>query len=861
MSTNYVKNYNAGQIKIDLPTANYIHELPLLSFGDIYGNVNLSLVFNYGMKAEGSNPFNIAAGYKLNMQKKLMFATDNEVNGILDSNGNVVDFAAFGDVFTFEDESRRILRRTEQLPLNPVLDPILPYKVYDYEIEYPDYSKEAYDVAGRLISVHDKYNTQVFSYGYDSYGKLTSITYRGAKTVSFTYDTSDRLSSITYDSKTSTFEYTSTGIEIEHYSGVKFTLASSETGFSSIATDIVEPTSVSYKTEIIRSTEYSLTLTNYINGEQVDTAIYEYPIPITNCDTLHSRVEITDRNGITMRTQYDGKKPYHSYELMDKNDSPYENLFFDDADGKRIYKGTVYIDTEDFRGTLGVNDGIRMDRLSSDLIGWTHTYTEPGDLYGNFIITGWIYAPDDSTYTVTVTDIHNGRVYDGCTLTNLTQDEWNCFSFKTYIRDPNQIVVNVNKSSGLPLCYDVRIMFVEGKIFSSTGLNHFTVTKDVLIKEDIDPSKVKVIYLDDTVRFYNGNNLISQKITASDILRYKTNKNKNINTDEIYYDNCKGLITNSGLFVFEYDEEIDGSTQTTRVNVDSVAIGNSSIRNDKTYTTRMNFYTDSTGNTYFASKMYVNATEIRSEEYDENFDVVSSTIDGVTTNYTRTDGLITQEGVTGLYTRRAEYSTDSEGNPKIVKTDEFNNEVVYILDPVWGGVKSVTLPDSNETPEDNPKITDGYDTDMTDKLSRTFSDSTVSQANTLSYSGGNLTGLAKGALNYTFGYTKGNLTSVSKIGTEIENHTYEENDKKITSKYPSAENPIYTEVQNFDNYGRLIGIGGRIANTYDIAPSFIINSQTSAAEHRTVEIDNSAAVLSTSQDLIANETTHYGYEK
>ena len=42
----YVKNYNVGQTKLDLPYANYIHELPLLSFGDVQHTINLSLVFN-----------------------------------------------------------------------------------------------------------------------------------------------------------------------------------------------------------------------------------------------------------------------------------------------------------------------------------------------------------------------------------------------------------------------------------------------------------------------------------------------------------------------------------------------------------------------------------------------------------------------------------------------------------------------------------------------------------------------------------------------------------------------------------------------------------------------------------------------
>ena len=61
MSNTYVKKYGVGQIKLDLPYANYIHELPLLSFGDIQHTVNLSLVFNHARYTEeaedNKNPF------------------------------------------------------------------------------------------------------------------------------------------------------------------------------------------------------------------------------------------------------------------------------------------------------------------------------------------------------------------------------------------------------------------------------------------------------------------------------------------------------------------------------------------------------------------------------------------------------------------------------------------------------------------------------------------------------------------------------------------------------------------------------------------------------------------------------------
>ena len=124
----YVKNYNPGQIRMDLPTANYIYELPLLSFGDIYGNISLSMVFNRQMKAEGNNQYNIAAGFKLNLQKKLTVENGKPVR-IQDANGNFVDVIGTSSPFSLDDDSQRIIRLSGTT----------------YTLENADMSKEVYD--------------------------------------------------------------------------------------------------------------------------------------------------------------------------------------------------------------------------------------------------------------------------------------------------------------------------------------------------------------------------------------------------------------------------------------------------------------------------------------------------------------------------------------------------------------------------------------------------------------------------------------------------------------------------------------------------------------------------------------------
>ena len=92
----YVKHGSPGKITMDLPSTNYIYELPLLSFGDIHGSMNLSLIFNRQMKADNSNPFSLIAGYKLNVQKVLEIENNVPVTpgtGILETVVQARDFA------------------------------------------------------------------------------------------------------------------------------------------------------------------------------------------------------------------------------------------------------------------------------------------------------------------------------------------------------------------------------------------------------------------------------------------------------------------------------------------------------------------------------------------------------------------------------------------------------------------------------------------------------------------------------------------------------------------------------------------------------------------------------------------------
>ena len=127
--SNYVKKYNLGNIMVDLPYNSYIHELPLLTFSDFRNGVNLSLIYNKRLESIDigacSNTFNIKEGFKLNIQKKVYFDDNDLEYKYIDSSGKVITLINNGGVYTFDDESKRVLRSIST----------------GYEIEYEDLIK------------------------------------------------------------------------------------------------------------------------------------------------------------------------------------------------------------------------------------------------------------------------------------------------------------------------------------------------------------------------------------------------------------------------------------------------------------------------------------------------------------------------------------------------------------------------------------------------------------------------------------------------------------------------------------------------------------------------------------------------
>ena len=207
----YVKNYDVGSIRLDAPRTDFIYELPLLSFGDVQHTIGLSLVFN--SRFATSNPFYMANGYKLNMQKRLIMSSNGYPQSYEDEYGALVTLNKQGGRYSFEDDTQRFIGLAG----------------IDYKLDNPDYSYEIYDNLGKIKSATDKYGVTYLRYGYDAAGKLISITFRENKVIEIGYSTTlGMIESISYKYNgetvcTSAFTYpVSNNVKVAHYTGVDY---------------------------------------------------------------------------------------------------------------------------------------------------------------------------------------------------------------------------------------------------------------------------------------------------------------------------------------------------------------------------------------------------------------------------------------------------------------------------------------------------------------------------------------------------------------------------------------------------------------------------------------------------------------
>ena len=810
MSNNYVKKYDVGQIKLDLPYANYIHELPLLSFGDVMHTINLNLVFNYRRKADNSNPFYIAPGYQLNLQKRIIFE-----NGIPKQfeggNGKCTSLLNNGNgVFTFDDDSQRIIRTTSS----------------GYEIEYADFSKDTYNTCGIITASYEKYSNNAFlTYQYDGNGKLTSISYKG-RVITLTYS-SNKLLKITYDNNVTELSYQTNQVIVNHYSGVNYKLTVSDTQYITSGTSSEGQETVVYSQELDLSNDgKTITIKDKIGDITVNTATYIFPTNWIYAGDFN-QVEMTDKNGVKTRVQYEGENALYSYEIQDDATFTANNTSGQFIGSVNLHNTIGVPNNNKAMGVQTINDGIKLGNGDGNNQ-WNFTVTN--HKFGYYTLSGWIKTSSD----ITSASIMVGESTSSLTPFYVSLNEnhkWTYFSFMFYV-DTTAIVIAPQNSSLISM-RDFRL------IYQGADESHLNMSECMLVNDNQE------ISFRDANFYYtsNGANIYLADVTFADIMRYKVSKKRNDQRNEAYYNNCRAVISNV--------QDIKVWVGNTYVSVSNFDLGIKTYYNKKAYLTRFKINENTLGS-MIVKTVSVNGTEISTENLSANFDVMSSTVDGVTTNYERNDnGLVTKEYVSGVY----RYDTVYSDALISVKEIDLNNGAVesttkYFINTTWGGVYKVDICDALGNVKFSTENT--HDGDMSTLTHKAFSD----RNNSLTYSKGNIASMSSDTLNYTFTYTnKGELSAINKNGAGIETHTYSENNGETTviSKYPSEANPLHTESATFDKYGRLKEIDGILSNVYDLWPKFNESGELWGCA------DNGSSLLAMTTDLLRNETLRYKY--
>ena len=840
----YVKNYNPGQIRMDLPTANYIHELPLLSFSDIHGSVNLSLVFNYAMKAESSNPFNIAAGYKLNLQKRLIMENNVPVQ-FQDESGKCVDLIGDGFPYVFDDDSQRILRATGN-SLTP------------YIVESADFSTEKYYANGMIASVIDKYGIEVLTYEYDLDDGRDEITYRGAKIITLYYGSSG-LSAITFDGKSTGLVCQGSNVSVAHYSGVTHNLVCSDVGFSATAQATENSATVSHKTQVVKnSTNNTMTISDIIDDVVVNTTVYKFPEEPEH-DNYCSQVDITDNRGTQTRIQYQDGKPLYSYEILDTGDWA---LGTDPTVLETRFKSNVTLygpqgNPGNYKAT-GVQtrkDGMTMHSLEANGQ-WLADMSSNTNAEGYYILSGWMKSNKNNISSSTISIGQSlSTLFNQWEINLAPVGQWKYFSCMFYTPPSSIYAVvnneNVNQIDGDVHVADLRLTFQKSGVLEDDEPSHTNMTEYVLT------DGIQEIPFKDASFYYsgNGNTMTFSGVTATDILRWKLRYKKVGSCNEVYLNKCKEIITDiPGLSV---------SYNSKSYNILALNVVAKTHSRDNVHLTVMNMNEiDLNANIRFQT--YTNGVLVGVQELNNKLDTVASADSDILTRYIRTNDLVTAETVfnttslanmtttAALFSRSTSYD---EPNAKITATDEFGNQIQYTLDPTWGNVTAVSVPGEDDW---ETVYADEYDDDMCALMERTFG-AAAGRSNSLTYAGGNLSGLQSGTLGYTFTHTQGELTGIKKNGADVEVHehivqTGSTYPNQADSYYPAKSGALHSTSAVFDKYGRLTSIDGVLTNVYDIAPRF--HSTTGAL---IPSADNGSALLAMTTDEVRSETAKFTY--
>ena len=844
---NNVKKYNIGEIKVDLtkakmtslpPYVQYTYELPLFSFGDARDAVSLSLVFNYEKYKKdiesGENPFFIAPGYKLNMQKHIICNQNEVPTTFCGDIGNAIQLLKQNDsTYTFVDESKRILRRTpvansEIITPGGSLD-VADGIAYKYTIEYADFSKEEYNTAGRATETVDKYGNTLLSYEYDTDRHMTSVTFKDSKIITIEYE-SNRIKYVIYGNKTVEFCYNTDGSlgAVKHYTGVNYSFTLSNVEFSTSLANVLHK--CNFRSEAVSSgsnihlcskelkmlNAQTLTVSDKIGNNTVNSLSHRAAINLLDCNLTGKYFDVIDNNGATVRTWVEDGEKLYSYPILDSieqfSSSEPQGQFLGNVSVNKALNQEGNISDFQITGIQARDDGILLNYNSANYQ-WSREIGNSDGGGGYYILSGWIKSNEVSYDTI---HIHqNSALIASHTIELMPFGEWGYFCI-LFVADVGEIKVYADTRNKVST-HDFRITPIKTNTQVNNKNSHVGTTEYVLFNGNTEIPYTDVSFgytkggADTIIGSYYSDEGVT--VTSSDILRYKLRKKKTGLSSEVYYNDCKGVISGTTDFKVLYN----GSY----ISIDNFDVGTKVYSGNNISVTRINFDEDNHGNilktctvtkkTQGANGDVTMSSTVSSELYRDDLDLIRFSADGVITEYVRdSQGSVINESVGGLYTRTTNYGTNSDGEPTVTVTDEFNNSTVYTYDSVWGTVKSVRLP-SGEI------VYNTYDGNMS-ALTEVSCDSGSARANSFGYSGGRFTSVTDGELSFGFEYSSatGDLVGITKNGASVEQHTYIRNngDTTVQSSYPSVSNPINTETVVVDKYNRTKSVENILQNTY-----------------------------------------------
>ncbi len=639
--------------------------------------------------------------------------------------------------------------------------------VYDYFLEYSDFSKEKYDESGKILAVYDKYSDSAFlTYTYDGNGRLSSITYMGSKTMYLEYQ-SNRLDYIKYDKHKIRFFYSTEGKlsyvesyindnEIERSTGLKYTFTITKLNFDLVDVDfnykveaVENDTTVLYSKELKVADDIKILEIIDKNGDNIVNKVsYRVPTDFIYDKPPFYYVDVIDNNGVEIRFQLGGKEVLYSYEVKDGNPQFYSNdsLFFGNV---TLYNEIGVSNSVKTNGIQTKNDGIPM---TFDNNVWSLVVTGNNGGVGYYALSGWIKSKSSSVsdFTIRVVTSEADLIQDLNVYPESTE-QWSYFS-EIILAPP--CTLQISPLEDTFSMRDLKITYLESRISENGEISHVNIHEYILFDGNNE------IYLQDASFYYSVNEhnyeIVGEEgeeayVTLSDIMRYKLRKKRNGTCNEVYYNNCKNVLAgptdlkvfynNSFRSISEFDLGVithsKGKKSLTRITVD-----------------------ENNQNSDIVKRYYIEDIEVTVEKLNTNLDVKEITKDNVTVYYeyvSTSCGLISKQTSAPVG-----FNKDDVSNPNIIVKefnyngeltklesieDEFGNVIEYTTDDVWGVVTATTVKDATGTVLS--VISDTFDENEGVLTQRAFDiagDTNSSRQNLFEFSNNAISSITHGAL-------------------------------------------------------------------------------------------------------------------